>query len=113
MNPLLFLQLLSLNIYAVNVNWSSILDPIGDMFTKENGIIGWLGGENNMMLVGAVVFVFFFALTLIFGLGMLVGSVVLIPSLFVVFQYIPPLRIIVAIIIGLVFGLGLNRLIRR
>lgn len=65
------------------------------------------------MLFGLFIFMILFILTLMFGLGMLVGSVVIIPSLFAVFQYIPDLRIIVAIICGLVFGLGLHRLVRR
>ena len=65
------------------------------------------------MLLGAFVMIVFLVLTLILGLGMLVGSVVLIPSLFSIFNYIPDLRIIVAIICGLLFGMGLHQLIRR
>jgi hypothetical protein len=111
-------------VMAINVNWSQIVDPIGKLFSggetyvgldglnhTTTGILGSVGGDP--MLMGAFVFFVLFVLTLVFGLGMLVGSVVIIPSLFAVFQWIPNLQIVVAIICGLVFGLGLHRLVRR
>jgi hypothetical protein len=107
-------------VLAININWSEIVDPLEKMFLggqnytdlsgvpqTTQGIIG------DPMLLGAFIFIVLFILTLMFGLGMLVGSVVIIPSLFAVFNYIPDLRILVAIICGLVFGLGLQKLIRR
>lgn len=108
-------------VLTLNINWSQITDPIGKMFSGGETYIG-LDGLNHTttgiigadpMLLGAFIFFVLFVLTLMFGLGMLVGSVVIIPSLFAVFQYIPDLRIVVAIICGLVFGLGLHKLVRR
>ena len=97
----------------ININWDNITNPIYELFAgnESQGLEGVIG--NDPMLLGAFIFLILFVLTLMFGLGMLVGSVVIIPSLFAVFNYIPDLRIIVAIICGLIFGLGLHRLIRR
>jgi hypothetical protein len=108
-------------VMAININWSQITDPIGRMFSGGETYIGLDGLNhtttgiigNDPMLLGAFVFFILFVLTLMFGLGMLVGSVVIIPSLFAVFQWIPTFQVIVAIICGLVFGLGLHRLVRR
>ena len=52
-------------------------------------------------------------MVLLAGIGMLVGSVAILPIFFLVFQYIPPLKIIVAIISGLLLGITMNRLIKR
>ena len=95
------------------MNWENITTPIYELFigNETSGVQGVLG--NDPMLLGAFVMIVFLVLTLILGLGMLVGSVVLIPSLFSIFNYIPDLRIIVAIICGLLFGMGLHQLIRR
>ena len=97
----------------ININWDNITNPIYELFAgnESQGLGGVIG--NDPMLLGAFIFLVLFVLTLILGLGMLVGSVVIIPSLFAVFNYVPDLRIIVAIICGLIFGLGLHRLIRR
>lgn len=82
----------------------TIGNNVGDMF---GDILG------SDILVGLVVFLFFFILTLFLGLGMLVGSTVLIPALFLVFEFTPDLKIFVAIIIGLLFGMALNKIVRR
>lgn len=107
----------------INVSWTHIFDDIGIMFTGGNhtlpngtvipvvGIFG--GGMDTNALLGIFIFLILFVLTALFGMGMLVGSVVLIPTVFAVIGYIPELRIIVAIIVGILFGLGLNRLVRR
>ena len=106
-------MLQSLILLLIDINWNNITNPIYELFVgnESQGIEGVLG--NDIMLLGAFLFLILFVLTLMFGLGMLVGSVVILPSLFAVFNYIPDLRIIVAIICGLIFGLGLHRLIRR
>lgn len=105
---------------VLNVNWSSITDPIGRMFNggtwtdpatgTTHSITGIMGDPT---ITGLFLFLILFVLTMVFGLGMLIGSVVLIPSMFAVFQYIPELRILVAIICGLIFGMGLHRLVKR
>jgi hypothetical protein len=84
--------------------YGDITDEIGGTYDSIFG---------STLLIGIVIFLFFFIVTLLLGLGMLVGSVVLLPSLFIVFEFIPSLRIIVAIALGLIFGLALNKLIRR
>lgn len=90
--------------FIVMVNVNEIAELVGGLFTTIFG---------SDLLIGVVLFMFFMILTLIIGLGMVVGSVVLIPSLFLVFQYIPDIKIIVAIVIGMLVGLALNKLIRR
>lgn len=84
--------------------FDSFTQPIGDLFRQI------LGSD---LLIGIFIFLVVMLLVFIFGLGFLVGSVVLIPAMFLIFQYIPPLRIIFAIVMGLFVGLGLHRLIRR
>ena len=96
---------------AVDIDWSDIIDPIGRMFTGNESIEGIMGGDS--ILLGVFIFMILLVLTLMFGLGMLVGSVILIPSLFAVFNYVPSLRVVVAIICGLIFGLGLHKFVRR
>jgi len=111
-----------MNILTINVNWSSIVDPIGRMFTGNwnttdpaTGIvtnhIGMFYGDTT--LFGLFLFMIFLLLTLIFGIGLLIGTVILIPASFAVFQYIPDLRILIAIMAGLLFGIALHKLIRR
>jgi len=107
----------------LEVNWTGIFDGIGRMFTGGNytdsqgndksvtGIFG--GGQDTMALFGLFIFLILFLLTALFGMGILVGSVVIIPSVFAVIGYIPELRVVVAIIAGLIFGMGVNRFVRR
>lgn len=107
----------------VPVDWTGIFDGIGRMFTGGNytdsngvthsvtGIFG--GGQDTRALLGVFIFAILFLLTTIWGLGILIGSVAIIPSVFAVMNYIPELGIIVAIVAGLLFGLGLNRIVRR
>jgi hypothetical protein len=110
-----------MSIYTLAVNWSSIIDPIGRMFTGGNvtdpvtHVTSYVTGifEGDPMLLGAFIFMIFLILTLILGLGILIGSTVLLPALFVVFHYIPDLRIIIAIFAGLIFGMALHRIVRR
>ena len=90
--------------FALLSMWTNITAPIGDMFSSL------LGSD---MLIGIILFLFIFILTLVLGLGAIVGIVVILPGLFLVFNYIPDLRIIVAIIMGFIIGLAFVRLIRR
>ena len=106
-----------------NVNWTTIFDGIGRMFSggtytdpggvthSVTGIFG--GGFDTQAIMGLFIFIILFILTAMWGLGILIGSVAIIPSVFAVIGYIPELRIIVAIVVALIFGLGVNRFIRR
>lgn len=110
---LLYVLFTQLNILgAISIDWGNIIDPIGDLiFGNAEGLEGIIGG--NEMVAGIFLFMILFLMTLIMGLGMLVGSVVIIPSLFAVFEYIPSLQMLVAIICGLLFGFALNKIVRR
>jgi hypothetical protein len=102
-----------------NVNWSGILDGINRLFLGGNwtdtlgfhSVDGLFGGSTEMMAL--FIFLFFLIMTFFLGLGMLVGSVVIIPSLFAIFQYIPSMKIIVGLVCGLIFGFALQRMYRR
>jgi len=94
-------------VMAANINWTDIIDPISRMFTAPNGIFG------SELIAALFLFMVFLILTAVFGMGMLIGSVIIIPSMFLVFEYIPTLKIAAAIIIGLLFGIGLNKLVKR
>jgi len=96
--------------FITMLTWSDLLDPIKRLFVGGNGIEGIFGNET---IAAIFLFIFLMALTFILGLGMIVGSVVIIPSLFLVFQYIPTIRIIVAMILGLILGFGLHKMIKR
>jgi hypothetical protein len=85
--------------------WSDITDPIMNQM-----IMPIFGSE---LLVGVFFFIIILIFTFIFGLGILVGIVPLIPAMFIVFGFIPSGRIILALILGFMVGIGLNRLIRR
>jgi hypothetical protein len=109
-----------LSVLSINVNWSSITDPIGRMFNGGSWVDPVTGHAQSITgimgdptMTGMFIFLILFVLTMVFGLGMLIGSVIIIPSLFAVFEYIPELRILVAIICGLIFGMGLHRLVKR
>ena len=99
-------MMLSLVVFTM---FDNITEGIGKIFTDPN--IGIFGSDPALM--GLFVFMIFLVLTLVFGLGMLIGSVVLIPSLFLIFQWVPDLKIIVAMIFGVIAGMFFNRLVKR
>lgn len=96
--------------FVIMTMFDDIAGPIVDIFMGTPETAGLFG---DPLLMGIFLFIIFFIFTFIFGLGLLVGSVVLIPALFLVFEWIPQGQIILAIILGLIFGMALNRLIRR
>lgn len=122
MSLLPLLQVLYANIInVIPVDWNTITDGISRLFLGGNWtdpstgtshyVTGLLGGDP--IIVAMLIFLFFLIMVGLFGMGMLIGSVVILPMLFFLFQWIPPLRIVVAIIIGIIFGIGLHRIIRR
>lgn len=85
-----------------------LLDNLIDTFADlSNNLV------TNPLLIGVIIFLFFtmFALFLFIPFGGLV--VIEIPVLFLVFEYIPALRIVVGVLLGLLIGLGLLKWIRR
>jgi hypothetical protein len=81
------------------------------MFTGNGTIEGIF--EGDMQLFALFLFFIIFLLTMLWGIGMLIGITIIIPTTFLITDSLPELRIIVAIIAGLGFGLALHKLIRR
>jgi hypothetical protein len=96
--------------FIVMTIFDDFLRPIRELFLGSDDVVGILGSE---LLVGIFLFIILFIFTFIFGLGMIVGSVALIPALFLVFGYIPSGRILLAIVLGLMVGLGFQRMVKR
>lgn len=89
---------------------SDTIDRISQIFTNSSyGIFG----TYDPVFFWLFVFFIFLLLTFIFGLGMVVGIIILIPASFLIFHEIPNFRIILMIFLGIAFGLALNRLVRR
>lgn len=88
-----------------------VLTSMGDIFQNIYDAFYTLFGSD--LIIGGIVFLFFLVFTLILGLGMLVGSVVLLPAMFLVFDFVPDMRIFVAIFAGIIVGLGLHKIINR
>lgn len=82
-------------------------DIFGEIYETMHALFG------SDLILGAIIFLFFLVFTLVLGLGMVIGSVVLIPAMFLIFDYIPDMRIFVAIFLGLIVGLGLHKFINR
>jgi len=82
-------------------------DIFHDIYQSMHNLMG-----SDLILAG-IIFLFFFVFTLILGLGMLIGSVVLIPSMFLVFEFVPDLKIFIALFLGLFVGLALHKFINR
>ncbi len=115
MNGILFF------VYNVMITtpWDDITRKIGELFMGNashniTGIFGPMGGSAvGETVLGTIILMFFLFLTAVYGMGILIGSAVLIPALFIVFNYIPPLRIVVGLFIGIIFGIGLHRYAKR
>lgn len=88
----------------VGTNWSSLLYPFENM---SNELI------SEPMLIGAIIFLFFLMFALVLYLPFSAVVVVMMPTLYVVFEYIEPLRIVVGILVGLLVGLGLLKWVKR
>ena len=96
----------------IDIDWSDYTDPIYRLFMGNETTTGILGNDAGILLA-AFIFLIFLILTLMFGLGMLVGAVILIPASFAAFSFYPSFRIVFAILAGLIFGLALHKLVRR
>jgi len=102
----------------MNIAMFSVLTAFTDLFGEFHRV--FIEGTDAFSpifgspeVLAAVIFIFIMVFTLILGLGMLVGCVVIIPGLFLVFSYVPDIQIFIAIALGLVVGIGLNKIIKR
>jgi hypothetical protein len=89
---------------VVMIAWNELLDPIGESLADMIG---------NPLLVGLVILLFFtmFALFLLIPFSALL--VIEIPLCFVVFEWIPQLRPVVGIMVGILIGMALIKWVRR
>lgn len=108
----MIMALIAQILLIIDIDWGDYTDPIYELFMGSEGTEGVLGNDAGYLLA-AFIFIIFLILTLMFGLGMLIGSVILIPASFAIFDFVPPFRIVFALIAGLVFGLALHKLVRR
>ena len=90
--------------FVLAVNWSSITQPFADMGTD---LIG------QPALIGLIVLLFFLMFALILYLPFEAVVCIMMPTLFLVFLYIPPLKIVVAVMVGLMIGMALIKWVRR
>jgi len=90
--------------FVVLTIWDSLVNPFSSL---ADDLIG------NPMLIGAVVFMFFILFMLVLFIPFEGMVVCLIPMFFIVFTWIPQLRIVVAIVVGIGIGLGLIKWVRR
>lgn len=93
-----------LNLFIIADIWTNITAPIVDL---SNDLLG------SPILVAVIIFLFFFTFIIILYIPFVAGITVLIPTLYLVFQYVEALRIVVGILIGLVIGMGLIKWLRR
>lgn len=90
--------------FVLAVNWSSITQPFADMGTD---LIG------QPALIGLIILLFFMMFALVLYIPFEGVVCVMIPTLFLVFTFIAPLRIVVAVLVGLMIGMALIKWVRR
>jgi len=90
--------------FVVMSIWDTFIDPF--VYLAEN-LIG------HPILIGVVVFLFLTMFGLLMFIPFEAMVVIWIPTCFLIAYYIPPLQIVVAIMVGIVIGLGLLKWIRR
>lgn len=90
--------------FIMDVNWSSITQPLIDMGTD---LIG------QPSLIGLIVLLFFFLFALVLYIPFEGVVCIMIPTLYLVFDKLSPLRIVVAVMVGLMIGMALVKWVRR
>ena len=90
--------------FVLAINWSSITQPFADMGTD---LIG------QPALIGLIILLFFMMFALILYIPFEGVVCILMPTLALVFVYIPPLKIVVAVMVGLMIGMALIKWVRR
>lgn len=84
--------------------WDSMIEPF--VYMAEE-VIG------NPILIGVVIFLFFTFFGLLMFIPFEAMVVVWIPTSFVIAYYIPPIQIVVAVLLGIIIGLGILKWVRR
>lgn len=86
------------------IAWNELLDPIGENLADMIG---------NPLLIGLIILLFFsmFALFLLIPFSALI--VIEIPLCFMVFEWIPQLRPVIGIMVGILIGMALIKWVRR
>lgn len=84
--------------------WDTLIDPF--VYLAEN-VIG------HPVLIGVIIFLFITMFGLLMFIPIECLVVIWIPVSYVVAIWIPPLQIVVAVMIGLLIGLGLLKWVRR
>ena len=88
----------------VMLEWNELLEPVAESLADMIG---------NPLLIGLIVLLFFsmFALFLLIPFSALL--VIEIPLCFVVFEWVPQLRPVVGIMVGILIGMALIKWVRR
>jgi len=90
--------------FVLAINWSSITQPFADMGTD---LIG------QPALMGLIMLLFFLMFALILYIPFEGVVAVMMPTLYIVFIYIKPLKIVVALMVGFMIGMALLKWIRK
>jgi hypothetical protein len=91
-------------LFVVMTIWDTFIDPF--VYLAEN-LIG------HPILIGVIIFLFITMFGLLMFIPFEAMTVIWIPMCLVVAIYIPPLQIVVAIMVGIIIGIGLLKWIRR
>ncbi len=86
------------------VDWSSFLQPINDMMTDLFG---------SPLLIGGMVFIFITFFSMMFLIPFEALVVIWIPTIVLLWFWIPQLQIVLGICLGFIIGLGLLKWVRR
>lgn len=90
--------------FVLAINWSNIAQPFADM---GDDLIGMPS------LIGLIILLFFLMFALVLYIPFEGVVAVMMPTLYLVFHFISPLRIVVAIMVGLMIGMALIKWVRR
>mgnify|MGYP006308539019 CR=1 FL=1 len=90
--------------FIIMTIWDTLIDPF--VFMAEEIIM-------NPMLIGAIIFIFFTMFGLLMFIPIEVMVVIWIPLSLLIAIWIPALQIVVALMFGLLVGLGLLKWVRR
>lgn len=107
----IFQLLISPTVMVLDTDWGDIYREIGELFIGDNETTGIFGGDNAVL--GLFIITIIFIITFMLGITGIISIVIIIPTLFAVFNWIPELRLIVAIIAALAFGFVMNKIVKR